>query len=175
MPIDLRIDRATADDAPLLAALAERTFREAFGAENRVLDMDLYCAVAFSAAIQAAEIADPKIDTLIARIEGDAVAYAQLRTAPVPACVDDRRAIELARFYVSREQHGRGIAQHLFAQVRAAAVARGADTIWLGVWEHNRRAQAFYRKVGFVDVGVQEFLLGTDRQRDRVMRWTIAS
>jgi ribosomal protein S18 acetylase RimI-like enzyme len=37
------------------------------------------------------------------------------------------------------------------------------------VWERNRRAQAFYKKSGFVDVGTQTFLVGTDEQTDRVM------
>ena len=41
--------------------------------------------------------------------------------------------------------------------------------LWLGVWERNPRAQAFYRKSGFADVGSQVFLVGTDAQTDRVM------
>jgi len=41
--------------------------------------------------------------------------------------------------------------------------------LWLGVWERNARAIAFYRKQGFEVVGEQEFMLGADRQRDLVM------
>jgi ribosomal protein S18 acetylase RimI-like enzyme len=50
-----------------------------------------------------------------------------------------------------------------------AAVVRGAGTVWLSVWERNYRAQAFYRKSGFEDRGEKAFILGTDRQIDRVM------
>jgi ribosomal protein S18 acetylase RimI-like enzyme len=50
-----------------------------------------------------------------------------------------------------------------------AARARGARTLWLGVWERNERAIAFYRKSRFADVGTQTFVLGTDRQRDLVL------
>jgi ribosomal protein S18 acetylase RimI-like enzyme len=50
-----------------------------------------------------------------------------------------------------------------------AALRRGAGAVWLGVWERNARAIAFYRKCGFADVGSQTFELGSDRQQDRVM------
>ena len=49
------------------------------------------------------------------------------------------------------------------------AAERGADVLWLCVWERNHRAQAFYRKIGFEDRGAKEFILGRDRQTDRVM------
>jgi len=41
--------------------------------------------------------------------------------------------------------------------------------VWLGVWEHNPRAIAFYRKWGFEAVGEHVFVVGTDPQRDLVM------
>jgi ribosomal protein S18 acetylase RimI-like enzyme len=50
-----------------------------------------------------------------------------------------------------------------------AAAERGHRSVWLGVWEHNPRAIAFYERWGFVDVGEKSFVLGTDRQTDRVM------
>jgi ribosomal protein S18 acetylase RimI-like enzyme len=50
----------------------------------------------------------------------------------------------------------------------------GARTIWLGVWERNARAIAFYHKQGFVQAGTQRFLLGDDLQTDWVMQNTSA-
>jgi ribosomal protein S18 acetylase RimI-like enzyme len=44
-----------------------------------------------------------------------------------------------------------------------------AKTLWLGVWERNDRARAFYTKCGFVDAGEHIFLFGSDPQTDRVM------
>jgi ribosomal protein S18 acetylase RimI-like enzyme len=77
--------------------------------------------------------------------------------------------LELWRFYVDQVHHGRGVAQQLMAAVIDAARARGAGTLWLGVWEHNAKAQAFYRKFDFVVVGAHTFVLGSDVQTDRVM------
>jgi ribosomal protein S18 acetylase RimI-like enzyme len=97
------------------------------------------------------------------------VAYAQLRVGPAPPTIRDEATIELWRFYVDLPHHGRGLAHELMAVALEAAQARGAATMWLGVWEKNHRAQAFYRKFGFVDVGAHEFRLGNDLQTDRVM------
>ena len=44
-----------------------------------------------------------------------------------------------------------------------------ATTMWLGVWERNARAQAFYRKHGFGKVGRQVFVVGSDPQTDDVL------
>lgn len=59
----------------------------------------------------------------------------------------------------------------MFTAVTATAEikARGSDVVWLGVWERNARAIAFYKKYGFVERGEHVFLLGHDRQRDIVM------
>jgi ribosomal protein S18 acetylase RimI-like enzyme len=83
--------------------------------------------------------------------------------------VMERPVIEIERFYVAHEWHGRGIAQQLMACATEAAIRADAATLWLAVWERNPRAMAFYRKSGFVDVGSRLFLLGSDRQTDRVM------
>ncbi len=52
------IRRAIAGDAPSLAVLAERTFRDAFGARNSPENMDLHCAKVFGPEIQLREIGD---------------------------------------------------------------------------------------------------------------------
>ena len=112
---------------------------------------------------------DRDITTLLVEEGGEAIAYAQLRAGHVPDCVTGPEPIELWRFYVDRAWHGRGIAQALMDRVKAAARERGAKTLWLGVWERNDRARAFYAKCGFADAGEHIFLFGTDPQTDRVM------
>lgn len=163
------IRRATPGDAASLAALAARTFRDAFERHNTPEDMALYLATNYGPARQAAELRDVGIVTLVADA-GDALAgYAQLREGTAPDCVLGPSPIELWRFYVEREWHGQGLARDLMASSLEAAAERGAGTIWLAVWERNERALAFYRKCGFETVGEKAFLLGTDRQTDRVM------
>ena len=65
---------------------------------------------------------------------------------------------------------GRGVAHALMGAALDAARARGAKTLWLGVWERNQRAVAFYGKYGFSRVGEHTFVLGSDAQTD----WLLA-
>jgi RimJ/RimL family protein N-acetyltransferase len=53
--------------------------------------------------------------------------------------------------------------------------SRGTDVAWLGVWERNAKAIAFYKKCGFEGVGDHIFHLGSDPQRDIVMARSIES
>ncbi len=165
----VNIRKAVTEDAAVLADLARTTFYDAFAAANDAAEMALHLNRAYGVAQQQAEIQDSRITTLLAEHGGSAIAYAQIREHPVPACVSGPAPIELWRFYVDREWHGRGIAAPLMERVHVEARARGAKTLWLGVWEHNGRARAFYAKYGFVDVGEHIFLFGTDPQTDRVM------
>ena len=156
-------------DAGALSELGARTFRDTFAADNSPEDMTLYLASSYSPELQAAELANPDIITLLAEVDGHLAGFAQLRDGPSSPGVGPGRPLELWRFYVERRWQGRGVAQALMRSTFAAAAERGARLLWLCVWERNLRAQAFYRKFGFEDRGAKEFVLGRDRQTDRVM------
>ncbi|NBU24538.1 MAG: GNAT family N-acetyltransferase [Gammaproteobacteria bacterium] len=160
---------ATAADAALIAALAERTFREAFGDQNPPEEMDLHCRRNFGADIQAREIAAPDRLTLLVAPQGEAAGFAQLRWGPAEDGVEGVSPGEIQRFYLLRAFHGAGLAAALMTACLEALRARGSDVAWLGVWEENPRAIAFYRKQGFAEVGRKVFMVGTDPQRDLVM------
>jgi ribosomal protein S18 acetylase RimI-like enzyme len=168
------IRKAQITDAANLARLQERTFRDAFEASNTPEDLALHCDAHYGEAIQQRELSDPAVETLVCEHEGDLVAFAQLRTRKPPACVVAERPLEIQRFYVLNEWHGKRLAHDLMTAVIERAVQQGAGQVWLGVWEHNPRAIAFYRKWGFSEVGEQIFPLGTDPQRDIVMTRIVA-
>lgn len=159
----------TTTDATALAELAARTFRDTFAADNRPEDMALHMASAYGTSQQQRELADPDITTLMVEIDGQLAAYAQVRDSPPPVCVTGEAPVELWRFYVDRAWHGRGVAYALMRRVEFEAHRRGGRTLWLGVWERNARARAFYEKAGFKDVGSHVFMVGTDPQTDRIM------
>ena len=61
---------------------------------------------------------------------------------------------------------GKALFQH------AVTVAKEHDMqyIWLGVWEENHKAIAFYEKQGFVAFDKHVFVLGNDPQTDIMMK-----
>ena len=165
-----KIRTATVSDAAAIAELAERTFRDTFAAHNDPDDLETYIAKAYGEAQQRREIESGTV-TLLVESDGELIAFAQLiRRASSP-----HGDVEIARFYVDKSHHGRGIAQTLMQETVETARALGGTTLWLGVWEHNARAIAFYVKCGFHDVGSQPFLVGSDLQTDRVMVRVISS
>lgn len=165
----LRFRRATIDDAAMLAGFAARVFIETFGDANRPDDLREHVESAYGIAQQSNEIRDGDTATwLVQSGDGTLIGYAQLCRKRVPACVSGANPIEIYRFYVDRVAQGTGVAHALMAKAFAQAREWGGDVVWLGVWEHNPRAMAFYRKLGFADVGSIEFFVGPDRQTDRV-------
>jgi GNAT superfamily N-acetyltransferase len=166
---DLIIRRATDRDAERLAELARRTFVETFGPDNSAEDMAIHVARSFDPEVQLGEIRDSRMITLLAELGSTTAGFAQVHHGPPPACVAGDAPVEIRRFYVDRPFHGRGIAQALMRAVEETARTLGGRTLWLGVWERNPRAIAFYSKCGFVDVGQHDFILGTEEQTDRVM------
>lgn len=164
-----KLRRAVPADAPSLAVLAERTFRDAFGPRNSPESMDLHCAKCFGTDIQLREIEDPGLVTTVAEADRRMIAFSQLRIPSAHAKVAARRPAEINRIYVLADWHGRGIAQDLMRDALATAARDECDCLWLGVWEHNPRAMAFYRKFGLEVVGTHAFMLGLDRQRDLIM------
>lgn len=173
--VHIHIRPGVPSDAAALAEFAARTFRETFAADNRPEDLEHHLAESYGAAQQGRELSDSRLSTLLGYVGGMLAGYAQLRSGPAPACVTGRAPVELWRFYVAGEWHGTGTAQALMKRVLAEAERLAARTVWLGVWERNERAKAFYRKCGFVDVGAQVFMLGGDAQTDRIMARSIAS
>jgi len=123
----------------------------------------------YGLAQQSAELADPDVTTILIRSSGALIAYAQVRLSPPPPCVTQTSPIELHRFYVERQAQGTRLASSLMLEVHRAAREFEGSHIWLGVWERNPRAIAFYKKANFVDVGSQIYMVGPDRQVDRVL------
>lgn len=171
---DVGIRHATLADAVALARVAEACFRETFGPSNSAADMEAYCRETYGEALQGAEIANPGMVTLLAESAGELIGLCQLHPLRHSPCVAAARPLEIYRLYVRGDWHGARVGHRLMEAARREAVDRGCDVIWLGVWEHNPRAIAFYRRQGFTVVGEQPFQLGTDTQRDLVMRVGLA-
>ena len=165
----LMIRRGTVEDAGMLSELAARTFSETFAADNTPEDLAAYIATSFNVAELTAELEDSVSTFLISEVDGRAAGYAYLHEGEPEKGLEGGKAIELVRIYVLREWLGRGIGEQLMRACVDEARQTGYETLWLGVWERNGRAQAFYRKWDFREIGEHMFQLGSDLQRDLLM------
>jgi len=157
---------ATSQDSAKLSELAERVFCETFAPDNSPEDMKLYCDKHFGEAIQRAEIVDPQRHIVIAESGGEFLGYYLLNQSEPDPAVKGEKPIELVRLYVDFKSHGQGVAKALMEDAIQYAKAQGFKTLWLGVWETNFRAQKFYKKWNFENVGSHIFMMGADPQND---------
>ena len=164
------VRRATVADADALATFGRRQFAETFGAHNDPGDLAAYLDGTYNAAVQGAELADPRVRVLVAEVEGAWAAYALVSTrGAAPVAVSGDSPWQIERFYVDRAYHGQGLSDALMDAALDIMANGGAQVVWLSVWERNARAIAFYKRRGFTDVGSAMFTVGSDAQLDRVL------
>lgn len=166
------IRQATLDDAEALTDLSYTTFRDAFAdhPKNAPDDLTHYMQQAFSLEQITEELEDPKAIFLLAEVEGELAGYAKLILDNIEPGITAEKPIELNRLYSHQRFLGKGAGQALIDACFDLAKTYSRDTIWLGVWEYNPRAQRFYEKNGFRLVGRHTFLLGSDPQIDLLMQ-----
>lgn len=166
---DLIIRETVPAEAALIAQLARQSFSETFAAHNTPSDLAQFLDAAYGESQQAKELADPAWTTLLALVGNQPAGFAQLRRDTLEACVKGPKTVELNRLYVLQAHHGAGVGAGLMAEVITRARQEGFQTLWLGVWEHNPRGLAFYRKWGFEQVGSHVFQVGSDPQTDLIL------
>ena len=157
-------------DGPALSAMAQRAFTDTFGGLYRASDLAAFLDRAFGADGLPSQIEDPAFAIRLA-LEGNAIAgFAKIGPVDFPG---DWSAdtIELHQLYVLGAWQGEGVAQQLMDWTIAAARARGARTMVLSVFVDNIRAQRFYARYGFVEIGKYEFRVGDQIDDDRI--WSL--
>ncbi len=168
----IQIRKAKTEDAKTLAELSFKTFWDAFHEHpaNAPDDMADYMEKAFSIEQTRRELSEENSIFLIAEIEDEAAGYAKATLGNLEEGISASKPIELNRLYSHQKFLGKGVGKCLMDECFQIAKENGCDVMWLGVWEFNPRAQAFYRKNGFYEVGKHVFQLGTDPQIDLLMQ-----
>ena len=174
-PDEPAVRLAQPDDIPALAELAALTFPLACPPSIMPADAAAFIADRLSVDAFTAAVADPTRRVLVAIDEtGTLVGYTLLVLGEpydddAAAAVTIRPTAELSKCYVHPQSHGSGAARALMTASLDVARRLGAAGMWLGVNQHNARAQRFYAKSGFRVVGIKHFTVGTVREDDYVL------
>ena len=163
---NIHIRPAGPGDAELIADFSRRTFFESFARYNTEENMRLYLEEQFPRERQIAEVGAPGRIFLLAYLGKDLVGFASLRESEPPEGLKGENGIEIVQLYAAAAFIGKGVGPALMQACLDTARAQGRDLVWLGVWEHNHRAQAFYAKWGFERCGEHIFIVGLDAQTD---------
>ncbi|KAK4685882.1 diamine N-acetyltransferase, partial [Tremellales sp. Uapishka_1] len=168
---DFQIRPAKPTDAAQISSLISTTWSHFFGYSVSPSDLATYLSTTLSVNQISLDLANPSYNyTVIVPPHSSTIAgVIQLVYDSTEPCLEGRAPIELRRLYVAEEYHGKGIAQLLMEAADAVGREKGCDTIWLGVWENNPRAERFYQKCGYDKRGEHWFMVGESKRRDWVM------
>ena len=164
----------TVADAQDLSAMAQASFCATFAYRNYPAD-DLagFLAGAMGPQRYAAHISDPAYALRVARdADGDIIGFIKMGPNDLPTVADDegKEVRELHQLYLMPAAQGTGLAQQLMDWGFAWARGEGAGALYLSVYCENVRAQRFYARHGFVEVGKNPFMVGNTEDDDRVWR-----
>lgn len=166
------IQLATPGDAEAIAAFANGSFTHTFGHIYDPADLATFLADWNPPARVRAQLGDPGYAIALVRDEAAAI-LGYIKMGPVdfdlPAEQPTGNAVELHQLYVADAAKGTGVAVALMEWGIAWASER-ASILYLTVFTENARAQAFYRRYGFYDVGRNEFRVGNHVDEDRFFR-----
>lgn len=166
------VELAQPTDADAIAAFADSAFTHTFGHIYDPADLAAFLAAWNPPGRVRAQIASEDHDIALVRDTAGAI-VGYIKMGPLdfdlPADQPTVGAVELHQIYVAEAAKGTGVATALMEWGIAWARARAA-TLYLTVFTENDRAQAFYRRYGFYDVGRNAFRVGNHVDEDRFFR-----
>lgn len=166
--MEINIRRITNDDIDTLAILARETFYVTFTGTCTEADMQGFLKEYFNVERLTKEVSDENNFYFFAEVDGVPAGYLQfMEDYSGFELMKQWKALELKRIYVIHDFHGKGVAQQLMEFILEYAIQQQYEVVWLGVWEHNVRAQKFYEKYGFANSGhPHNFPIGNTPQTD---------
>ena len=166
--MDITLRRATVADAAALSTIAKQTFYDTFIHTCSADDMDQFLEQYFNEEQLRKELSNEDDICYFAEENNITVGYIRfMEDCDSFELMRQWKSLELKRIYVSKEYKGKGIAQQLMQLIFDYAEQCSYQVIFLGVWEHNMRAQHFYEKYGFKDSGHKhDFPIGNTPQKD---------
>ena len=157
----MRIVQVHLSELSLLQEISKNTFEETFAAFNTKEDMTHYFEHNLSLDQLAFELLAPASSFYFIYVEEELSGYMKLNFS---------ETFEIERIYILNKFQGIGVGKTLMNFAFDQSKSLGFNSLWLGVWEHNTKAISFYKSLGFSTYGEHDFLLGSDRQRDILMR-----
>ncbi|KAA0023431.1 GNAT family N-acetyltransferase [Antrihabitans cavernicola] len=169
------VSRAGLWDAEALSDVAAATFPLACPPGSSAEDIEAFVDEVLSFERFGEYLSDPSRTVLKATNVDRIVGYAMLLEGEpadpdVAAVLTVRPILEISKMYVLPGQHGTGVSTALMDASVAYARDNDYPGVWLGVNQHNARAQRFYEKSGFEKVGTKTFQVGSQIHHDFVMQ-----
>ncbi|WP_078596504.1 GNAT family N-acetyltransferase [Evansella clarkii] len=167
------IRKCTVADLQKLQEISTVTFNETFKDQNSPENMKAYVEKAFNLEQLEKEVLHPNSQFYIIFVKNELAGYLKVNTSNAQSEEMGEEAIEIERIYIINTFHKQGLGKQLLNKAIEIAEEQNKKKIWLGVWEKNENAIAFYKKLGFVQTGAHSFYMGDEEQTDYIMVKTL--
>lgn len=166
----MKINPLLHKDIPKLAGIARQSFHDTYSWGNPKQDMENYMDKYFSEEQLLKEFSNPHSAFYFLTEKGQIQGYLKVNIKDAQTDQILENALEIERIYILKAAQSKGFGKELLAFSIHLAKAKNKQFVWLGVWEHNPKAIAFYQKNGFEVMGTHDFHFGGVAQTDYVMK-----
>lgn len=171
--MDIKILECGIDDLNLLIDLGNKTFYETYASMVSPETLEMYLKQSFSKERISEELNKTGSKFYLAYSDNELAGYLKINTVPDQTSINDPESVEIERIYIKMEFKGKGLGKQLMNYVIQSAKDSGKRYIWLGVWEKNQGAIAFYSRMGFQSTGRNSFKTGNEIHSDIIMKKNI--
>lgn len=169
----MEIIKATTSHLEELHQFARENFMLTYAHLNTEENMRDYLQESFSKEAFEREFDHPESEFHIIIENSEIVGYFKINMNSAQTEDTYPNSLEIERIYVTSRLKGQGVGRQMIKRSKQIALEKNLDFIWLGVWEQNPKAIAFYEKMGFQPIDKHVFQLGKDAQTDLIMKLTI--
>ena len=171
MTIDIK--KCTLEDSHKLQEISYETFNETFKHQNSPENMNAYLERAFNLKQLEKELSNISSQFFFVYFNNEVAGYLKVNTNDAQSEEMGDESLEIERVYIKSKFQKHGLGKYLLNKAIEIAMARNKKKIWLGVWEKNENAIAFYKKMEFVQTGAHSFYMGDEEQMDFIMTKTL--
>ncbi|MCG3419823.1 GNAT family N-acetyltransferase [Oceanobacillus jordanicus] len=165
----VKLTKCNLEDLKILQEISIETFKNTFEAQNSPENMKAYQEKAFNSQQLEMELANIYSEFFFVYYNNEVVGYLKINTNDAQSEVMGDTSLEIERIYIKNKYQKHGLGKYLINKSIEIAIERSKKEIWLGVWEKNENAIAFYKKMGFVQTGSHSFYMGDEEQTDIIM------
>ncbi|EME73954.1 GNAT family N-acetyltransferase [Bacillus sonorensis] len=169
----INIKKCTLKDLRKLQEISCETFNETFKHQNSPENMNAYLEKAFNLQQLEKELSNISSQFFFVYFNNEAAGYLKVNTDHAQSEKMGDESLEIERIYIKNKFQKHGLGKYLLNKAEEIALELNKKKIWLGVWEKNENAIAFYKKMGFVQTGAHSFYMGDEEQTDFIMTKTI--
>jgi diamine N-acetyltransferase len=169
----INIKKCTLEDSRKLQEISYETFNETFKHQNSPENMNAYLERAFNLKQLEKELSNISSQFFFVYFNNEVAGYLKVNTNDAQSEEMGAESLEIERIYIKSKFQKYGLGKYLLNKAMEIAMERNKKKIWLGVWEKNENAVAFYKKMGFVQTGAHSFYMGDEEQMDFIMTKTL--